>query len=62
MKKDKSCTAILCHGPGHFSKTRCYKTGKHTTHAAYYGSYEQHMEWLGDKAFTGFFDDPKEID
>lgn len=53
------CTAVLCHGPGHQSKTHCQKTDKyHKTHECYFGSHREYAQWKGQKAYTGFFDEP----
>lgn len=52
------CNAVLCHGPGHQTKTFCQCKGKHTKHKAEYGRYNEVMEWKGMKAFTGYFDEP----
>lgn len=52
------CTAVLCHGRGHQSKTFCQCKGKHTEHRAEYGRYGEVMEWKGMEAFTGYFDEP----
>ena len=58
MYKKDQCSAIICHGPGHQSKTHCCKIGPHQYHETYYGSYDQFARWLGEKVFSGFFDDP----
>ena len=58
MTQDSKCQATIYHGPGHQSKTRCYKKGPHKYHEAVYGRYEQFARWLGDKIFSGFFDEP----
>ena len=57
----KQCEAIIWHGPGHQSKTRCMLTGPHKIHKTIYGQHDQEVRWRGDEAFTGFFDDPVEI-
>lgn len=56
------CSAVLFHGPGHQSQTRCNVKGPHITHAAVYGRWDQYATWHGDKAFTGVFDDPVCVD
>ena len=67
-KKEGQCCAILFHGPGHQSKTYCQVKGKHIkhkgriVHRARYGCYDQIMEWHGTEGFTGFFDEPNELD
>ena len=55
------CISVLHHGPGHQSKTFCSLTGEHDVHNAVYGCWNQEMSWKGDEAFTGYFDEPKEI-
>jgi len=55
------CIARLWHGPGHQSSTFCQAVGEHKIHKAYYGSFGGFMQWKGKKAFTGFFDEPKEL-
>lgn len=61
-KKEGKCIAILCHGPGHQSKTYCQKIGKHAVHMARYGCYDELATWRGMKKFTGYFDDPPSED
>jgi len=56
------CDAVLCHGPGHQSQTKCHLKGKHDVHEARYGCYDLGMRWRGKEACTGYFDEPKEID
>ena len=53
-----TCKAIICHGPGHQSKTRCQIKWRHSVHAAFYGSARQFACWKGDKICSGFFDEP----
>ena len=57
-KPIEKCDAVLCHGPGHQSKTRCILKGRHDTHYCIYGSYRTEAYWKGMKKFTGFFDEP----
>ena len=53
------CSAIICHGPGHQSKTHCHNTKKgHKIHEAYYGSHRQYARWKGQAVYSGFFDEP----
>ncbi len=58
------CSAIICHGPGHQSKTKCYIRGEHEIHETRYGSCDQLARWKGSKVFSGYFDespdDPEE--
>ncbi len=62
LRKERGeCNAQLWHGPGHQSKTYCQVKGPHKIHRAVYGCYDQEMEWKGKKAFTGYFDEPKEL-
>lgn len=56
----KKCTAVICHGPGHQSKTKCQVLKPHIVHEAVYGSCEQHAQWEGERVFSGFFDEPPE--
>lgn len=56
VKDDPRCTAIIRHGPGHQSKTRCRVQGEHDEHEAVYMG--QFATWRGDEAMTGFFDEP----
>lgn len=35
--KPEPCTAILWHGPGHQSQSRCEITGPHEVHETHYG-------------------------
>jgi hypothetical protein len=61
LEKDedvKRCNAVLHHGPGHQSKTRCELVDEHEVHECHYGVYDQLAQWRGDEACTGFFDDP----
>lgn len=52
------CPAILWHGPGHQSRVRCQVRGPHVIHEATYGSREQFARWEGERAFTGFSNEP----
>lgn len=54
----EKCSAVICHGPGHMSRTRCYLKHKHKIHETRYGSCDQLAQWKGDKVFSGFFDEP----
>lgn len=56
------CSAVIHHGPGHQSKTRCGLTSPHEIHEAVYGSLRQFAEWRGDAVTTGFFDEPPELE
>lgn len=58
MKKVKQCLATIYHGPGHQSRTRCQRKGRHVIHEANYGSCEQFARWCGLKVFSGIFDEP----
>ena len=58
---DTPCEAVIFHGPGHQSRTRCHLTGLHEIHETYYGSYDQFACWRGDEAISGFFDEPPEL-
>jgi len=55
---EKKCHAVLYHGPGHQSSTKCQITGPHSIHRAEYGGYRQVAYWIGDEKFTGYFDEP----
>lgn len=56
-EKLKSCEAVLWHGNGHQSRTKCQLKGKHTLHHTVYGCYDQEASWKGKEACTGFFDE-----
>lgn len=57
------CPAVLYHGPGHQSKTRCRRGNVvHKVHEAVYGSRNQFAEWAGPEATTGYFDEPPEVE
>jgi len=61
MSERRKCSALLWHGPGHQSRTYCQNADEsHLVHFATYGSDDNYMEWSGDEAFTGYFDEPKE--
>lgn len=60
MPEPEPCDAVIYHGPGHQSKTKCYRTGIHFVHETRYGSFDQLARWTGDKVFSGFFDEPPE--
>ena len=46
------CRAVIWHGPGHQSKTRCQVQGPHTVHRAIYGRFDDEAEWEGDETFS----------
>ncbi len=54
----EDCGAILWHGPGHQSRTKCQLKGQHFTHYAVYGSDDQEAYWKSGEGMTGFFDEP----
>lgn len=56
--KQPNCSAAIWHGPGHQTETKCQAVGKHSVHEAVYGSMEQVARWLGEKVFSGCFDEP----
>ncbi len=56
----EKCSAILWHGNGHQSRTKCQLKGPHLTHYAVYGSDSQEAYWKGGEGVTGFFDEPPE--
>jgi len=53
----EQCLAVIFHGAGHQSRTLCQVGGKHRIHKAIYGEFEQEAEWLGDEAYSGYFDE-----
>lgn len=55
--EQEPCNAIIYHGPGHQSRTRCYLTGTHNIHETRYGSFDRLARWVGDEVFSGFFDE-----
>lgn len=55
------CSAVIWHGPGHQSSTKCQVIGNHRVHEAVYGSMEQTAKWRGKKVFSGFFDEPPKL-
>ena len=55
----KKCTSVLCHGPGHQSKTFCQVKGEHTLHRAELNG--RKPSWTGDKAFSSYFDEYPEV-
>ena len=61
-RAEGKCCAILFHGPGHQSRTFCQKTSKHKIHECIYGCYDQKATWKGMKKFTGYFDDPPNVE
>lgn len=61
-KKGDGCTAAIWHGPGHQSRTFCEKKGKHDVHEAIYGYDRSLAQWKGDEVYSGFFDEPPEVD
>jgi hypothetical protein len=56
-----TCEAVIWHGPGHQSRTRCRVEGPHDIHEAVYGG-NSFAQWRGDEATTGVFDEPPEDD
>jgi len=58
MPTNKRCTAILHHGPGHQSQTKCDVVGKHDVHHCHYGCYREEAYWKEQDCCTGFFDEP----
>ena len=60
-KAEGKCCSVLHHGPGHQSRTYCELVGPHSIHQASYGCYDEFMQWRGREAYTGYFDDPKEL-
>lgn len=62
LSLEESCGAVIWHGPGHQSKTRCQETGPHDIHSAVYGSMRQFAEWRGEEVMTGFFDEPPKLE
>lgn len=50
-KDGERCSAVLAHGPGHQSTTRCERTGPHEVHRAIYGSARQEATWR-DGSYT----------
>ncbi len=59
--KATECQAVIHHGPGHQSSTKCQVSGPHQVHEARYGSFDQLARWEGDKIFSGAFDEPPEV-
>ena len=55
------CDAIIWHGPGHMSSTRCELTDKHNIHYASYGRYGQDAYWTGKETYSGFSDEPPKL-
>lgn len=56
------CQAVIHHGPGHQSTTKCgVKDFPHTLHAVIYGSYREEASWYGDEVFNGYFDEPPQV-
>ncbi len=53
-----SCGAVIWHGPGHQSYTRCQVKGKHKLHEAVYGPRKLLAEWYKSEAYTDPFDNP----
>lgn len=54
------CFAVLHHGPGHQSTTRCELRGTHAHHSAEVMG--EQVEWTGNDESTGFFDELSEVD
>lgn len=47
------CTAVMWHGPGHQSKTRCELHGEHTEHSVrLFGTHVGIFEWEGDEGYA----------
>lgn len=59
--RPEPCSALIRHGPGHQSKTRCRLTGPHAVHEAVYGSMMQFARWRGDEASSDAFDESPEL-
>lgn len=59
---DEGCHAVIFHGPGHQSTTRCQETGEHELHRAVFGSACQEGWWRGMETCTGYFDDPPPLE
>jgi hypothetical protein len=45
------CPAIVCHGPGHQSRTHCQAIGPHTVHHATFGEFDDYLGWTGNIVF-----------
>lgn len=62
IEDDGGCFAVLYHGPGHQSTSRCElrgnHDGKHCTHYWPGGGYDTRAFWSGDEGHTGVFDEP----
>lgn len=54
----KQCDAVIFHGPGHQSRTKCRLVGPHDIHEARYGAHDQLARWKDDEVSSGFFDEP----
>lgn len=53
----QKCEAVLCAGPGHQSKFKCERTDfPHRIHRDCHG-----RAWVGDKGYTGYFDEEMDI-
>lgn len=52
------CFAVLHHGPGHRSATRCDIRGPHERHEARIMG--ERVQWDGADSITGYFDEPPE--
>lgn len=55
------CLALIHHGPGHQSSSRCELKGDHDVHQVAMRGREV-MRWRGDEESTGFFDESPEED
>lgn len=63
------CTSMLWHGPGHQSHTYCrHKIANHPTtrrgsrlHSTTYHG-DIFAEWTGRRGFTGYFDEPPNVE
>lgn len=62
LSLDDGCHAVIFHGPGHQSTSRCRLTGEHERHETIYGSSQTLARWTGDEGITGFFDEPEDDD
>ena len=61
IAKPKRCDAVIYHGPGHQSETKCCLVGPHDIHETRYGSHDHLARWKGDKVFSGYFDEAPDI-
>ena len=56
------CDAVLHHGPGHQSTSKCIHSGPHEIHEVDYGGRGDVAEWRGPEAFTGHNDEPPQVE